>query len=383
MLRTRLIVLTACLFSMNTAGALAQGAAQPSVVDRLTAEAKAFEARGDLTDAIAKYNEILKAAPSLAAAYNNLGSLYYDNGQYQKAIEVLKAGLRINPKMAPSYAVLGSAYLAIGDVEHAVPQFMTAVKQDPADQRSEDQLEQALIDSRQYVAAADRVRARLQHSPQDQQAWIRLGNIYLRLSQDAHSKALQINPNSPAALQLEGEVQEGMGHLQAAETNYQQAVKDAPDMPGTHEHLGNIYWVQGLWSQAQTQFEAELANDPQNCRARWKLANCRLNQKEDPGKVLPGLNAAIQRCPDLMQARVDRASALVQSGRASEALNDLEIAVKANPDEPSIHFLLSKTYRAQGRTDEAAAELRLFGKLVEQNKHLTDTQDPAPASPPK
>jgi tetratricopeptide (TPR) repeat protein len=203
------------------------------------------------------------------------------------------------------------------------------------------------------------------------------------MSQDAHMRALEINANSPAALQLEGEVQEGMGHLQLAEAKYQEAVKAAPEMPGTHEHLGNIYWVQGLWTQAQTEFQAELVNDPTSCRSRWKLANCLLNQKEHADEALLGLNAAIQRCPDLMQARVDRARALVDSGQAPEALNDLQLAVKESPDEPSIHFLLSKVYRAQGRNTEASTELQLFGKLVEQNKHLTDAQPPMPPVPPK
>lgn len=381
MLRMRLIILAACLLWLCAACASAQSTVRASAVDRLFAEAKVFEAHGDLKGAIAKYNEILKAAPSLAAAYNNLGSLYYDDGQYERAIEVLQSGLRINPRMASSYAVLGSAYLALGDDEHAVPAFKAAVKENPSDQRSEDQLEQSLIALNQYTAAADRVRARLQRTPDDQQAWVRLGNIYLRMSQDAHVRALEINPNSPTALQLEGEIQEGMGHLQLAETKYQEAVKAAPELPGTHEHLGNIYWIQGLWSQAQTEFQAELVNDPQNCRSRWKLANCLLNEKEHVDEALLGLNAAIQRCPDLMQARVDRARALVEAGRAPEAFNDLQLAVKDSPNEPSIHFLLSKVYRAQGRAADAAAELQLFGKLVEQNKHLTDAQAPTIPAP--
>jgi tetratricopeptide (TPR) repeat protein len=173
-----------------------------------------------------------------------------------------------------------------------------------------------------------------------------------------------------------------MGHIQSAQAKYEEAVKAEPEKPGTHEHLGNIYWIQGLWAQAQSEFQAELENDPYSCRSRWKLANSRLNQNGGYEEALVKLNDAIQRCPDLMQARVDRARALVQLGRAPEALNDLQLALKESPDEPSIHFLLSKVYRALGRTTEASEETQLFSKLVEQDKHIPDTPTGAPITAP-
>jgi tetratricopeptide (TPR) repeat protein len=379
----RFTILAVCLLWPVLGCGPAWSQSQPSAVDRLYAEARAFEARGDVTGAISKYNEILKAAPSLAAAYNNLGALYFDSGQYRNAIEVLQAGLRLNPRMAPSYAVLGSAYLALGDSNHAIAAFKSAVKENPKDLRSEDQLEQSLIAVKDYSSAADRVRARVQRDPGDQEAWYRLGNIYLQLSQEAHSKALALDPDSAVALDLQGEIQEGMGNFPKAQAKYEAAVKAAPEKPGTHEHLGNIYWIQGQWALAQVEFQAELVNDPGSCRSRWKVANCRLNQNEGYPEALSDLNAAVERCPDLMQARVDRARTFVQLGRAAEGLDDLLLAEKDSPREPSIHFLLSKVYRAQGKPAEASAELQLFSKLVDQNKHLTDAGPAAVApSPP-
>jgi predicted Zn-dependent protease len=64
-----------------------------------------------------------------------------------------------------------------------------------------------------------------------------------------------------------------------------------------------------------------------------------------------------------MQARVDRARALIKLGRQKEALPDLLMAEKDSPKEPSIHFLLSQVYKADGQTAEAQQELRTYAQL--------------------
>ncbi len=64
-----------------------------------------------------------------------------------------------------------------------------------------------------------------------------------------------------------------------------------------------------------------------------------------------------------MQARVDRARALIKLSRQNDALPDLLLAEKDSPDEPSIHFFLASVYKSQGRTAEAKQELHVYGEL--------------------
>lgn len=365
-LRLAAVVVLAC-----PCGVQAQGPDKAAVsVDALYTSARQAQARGDLNEAIRDYEKILQIAPGLAAAYNNLGSLYYDSGAYSKAAATLEEGLKKDPGMGASHAILGSTYLALGRPGDAALQFSAAVKANPADRRSADLLEQALIAKGDYVQAAARIRERLKSMPDDQAAWYRLGKVYLELSQESLSKAESIAPDSPIAHELQGEMQENLGNLAAAQRLYESAVQEAPEKPGTHEHLGNILWVQNLWPGAQKEFEAELANDGGNCRVHWKLADCMLNENQDPQAALSHLNTAIQSCPDLMQARVDRARALLAMGRAAEGLPDLLLAVKQNPEESTIHFLLAKAYQANGQVAEAKTEMELFGRLANKDKHV-------------
>ena len=127
--------------------------------------------------------------------------------------------------------------------------------------------------------------------------------------------------------------------------------------------MANAFWSIGKWESAETEFQAGLVHDPNNCMTHWKLGNSILEANGDVGEALTHLNKAVTLCPDLMQARVDRARGLIKDGKHADALPDLLTAEKESPDEPSIHFLLASVYRAQGNTAAAQEETRTYGRL--------------------
>jgi tetratricopeptide (TPR) repeat protein len=332
-------------------------------VQALYAQAKAAQQRGDNAEAIEKYRAMLKLAPHLAPAYNNLGMLYFNEHDYEHAAQVLKHGLELNPDMPTASALLGMSYHEIGDHAQAEPLLEAAVRANPNDDHLQMALVHNLVDLGNYEAATPYLRSYLERNPKDQQAWYLLGKTYLQLSEDALGKINQIDPNSVTAHIVAGEIDESMHNYDGALVEYKKAADLAPNQPGTHEHMGNAFWVTGKWESAESEFNAELKNNPNNCTARWKLENATLEANGSASDALSGLSQAIERCPKLMQARVDRARALIKLGRQKEALPDLLMAEQESPKEPSIHFLLSQVYKADGQTAEAHQELRTYADL--------------------
>ena len=332
-------------------------------VQALYAQAKAAQQRGDNAEAIEKYRAMLKLAPHLAPGYNNLGMLYFNEHDYEHAAQVLKHGLELNPNMPTASALLGMSYHEIGDHAQAEPLLEAAVRANPNDDNLQMALARDLVDLGKYEAATPYLRSYLERNPKDQQAWYLLGKTYLQLSEDALGKINQIDPNSVTAHIVAGEIDESMHNYDGALVEYKKAADLAPNQPGTHEHMGNAFWVTGKWESAESEFKAELKNNPNNCTARWKLENATLEANGSASDALSGLNQAIERCPNLMQARVDRARALIKLGRQKEALPDLLMAEQDSPKEPSIHFLLSQVYKAGGQTAESHQELRTYADL--------------------
>jgi tetratricopeptide (TPR) repeat protein len=343
-------------------------------VQALYGEAKAAQQRGDNAAAIQKYRAMLKLAPHLAPAYNNLGMLYFDQHDYPHAAEVLKRGLEINPNMPTASALLGMSYYEMGEHDQAEPLLEAAAQANPSDDHLQMALARNLIDTGKFDAATPYLRSYLDRNPKDQQAWYLLGKTYLQLSENALGQINQIDPNSVTAHLVAGEIDESMHNYDGALVEYKKATDLAPKQPGTHEHMGNAFWVTGKWESAEGEFKAELENNPNNCNARWKLANATLEANGSPEEALAELNEAIERCPRLMQARVDRARALIKLNRQKEALPDLLMAEKDSPKEPSIHFLLSQVYKAEGQTTESRQELKTYADLQREASEATAGQ---------
>ena len=332
-------------------------------VQQLYAEAREARQRGDDSVAIAKYREILKLAPHLAAAYNNLGMLYFNEHDYPHAAEVLKRGLEVNPNMPTATAMLGMSYVQMGEDAKAEPLLRAALRANPKDDQLEMMYVHLLMNSRKLDEAASHLNSFLQRNPKSQEAWYLLGKTYLYMSEDALKKINEIDPNSVVAHEIAGEIDESMHNYDLALVEFKKAVDMAPNQPGTHMHMGDAYWNIAKWASAQSEFKAELVNDPNNCIARWKLANSMLEANDSSEEALSELNKVVARCPTVMQARVDRARALVRLGKHADALPDLLMAEKDSPREPTIHFLLAAVYRAQGKSAEAQQEMVTYGKL--------------------
>jgi tetratricopeptide (TPR) repeat protein len=332
-------------------------------VEELYTQAKAAQQQHDDATAIAKYREMLKLAPHLAAGYNNLGMLYFNQKDYAHAAEVLEHGLKVNARMPTAAAMLGMSYFQLGQNENAEPLLKAAVHANPSDGRAEMMLAHNEINLRKYDEATKTLNSILARDPKNQQAWYDLGKTYLRMSEDSLARINEIDPDSVIAHEITGEIDESMHNYDSALVEYKKAVDMAPHQPGTHLHMANAYWLTGKWQSAQEEFKAELENDPNECTARWKMANAMLEANDPSDVALAQLNRSIELCPNLMQARVDRARALIRLGKHDDAYPDLQMAEKDSPNEPSIHFLLASVYRSQGKSAEAQKELQTYGRL--------------------
>ena len=72
--------------------------------------------------AIEKYRQIIKLAPHLAAAYNNLGMLYFNEHDFAHAAESSQPWSRNSmPSMPTASAMLGMSYVQMGEDDKAEP----------------------------------------------------------------------------------------------------------------------------------------------------------------------------------------------------------------------------------------------------------------------
>ncbi len=341
----------------------AQSPDTDSQVQQLYEEARSSENRGDFATAAERYESILKIAPGLAVAYNNLGAVYFKQRRYGKASAVLEKGLKLDPKMTSASALLGMALFETGSFSEARPRLEAALRAHPRDNNMELFLANDLTKLGDFEAAASHLRQIVKREPNDQHAWYLLGKVYTELARQSLARMNAIDPNSVWAHEVSGEIMESMKNYDGAIIEYKKAIEVAPRQPGAHYKLGDLYWSLSQWNNATEQFKAELGNDPGNCMAQWKIGNTLVQQSIKPEEALAEVEKALAMCPNLTEARLDRGRLLLRLHRDREALRELQAVVKATPNDPAVHFSLAQAYRALGRTEEARTELNSFGKL--------------------
>jgi len=361
------------LFPLLAAHAQSKPDANDPRVMQLYTRAKAAEQSGDIAGAISQYKSILAIAPQLGPAYNNLGALYLQKHEYPKAIAVLKRGLEVDRSMYSAIVLLGVAYYEAGDYSEARQPLQSAVRANPKDNNAELYLAKDLIKLRDFSSAATHLQELTKRDPKNQEIWYMLGNVYIQLSEAALAKVDAIDPNSVLSHEIRGDIMSSMKNFDGALVEYKKAVDIAPNQTGTHYKLGDAYWQLDDWADATEQFQAELANDPGNCNAQWKLGDILLEEHMRPEEALDDINKALQICPYLTEARPDRATALIRLNRYEDALPELKMATEAEPDEPRLHFMLAQAYRGLGRTADAYAEMATFEKL-EQNARAAEAK---------
>lgn len=350
------------LLCAGATGVAAQQAVSPEV-QALYEKARSAQSSSSFEEAVADYGKILRLAPDLTPAYNNLGRLYYNLGRYPEALATLERGLALAPDMHPAQVMLGATYFQLGRLADAVGPLQAGVEAMPDDRFARLTLARTLIGLNRPEEAVMHLNAMLKTNPKDQEAWYTLGKLHLQLSEQALAQVQAIDPNTSLAHQLAGEVMESMGNTPGAIAAYKQAVAAAPADPKALEHLADAYWNTGDWAHARDVYRALIAKQPRNCMARWKLSSSLDSLGEAAGDALSEIGTAIEQCPDLPQARVERARLLLRTGKPAAALKDLEAAEKVVPDEPSVQSLLAQTYRAMGDGTRAAEANLRFQQL--------------------
>jgi tetratricopeptide (TPR) repeat protein len=144
--------------------------------------------------------------------------------------------------------------------------------------------------------------------------------------------------------------------------HYQAALRDRPDLPGAHLALGQVYANSSLWKQAEEEFRAEAKLQPGNAEAAYRLGSALL-QDGNAHEACLELMRADRLQPDMPETlySLGKADALEGSYAAAEKAWKRAIEIDKTGDLASqSHFGLAGIYRKQGKTADAAREMKAF-----------------------
>src|SRR5260221_4802269 len=125
-----------------------------------------------------------------------------------------------------------------------------------------------------------------------------------------------------------------------------------------------VHLRQGNRDQAESDFRAELAVNPGDAAAEYRLGYILLAEQRQP-EAIEMLGDVVRQKPNDADAHYELGKARLEKGELKPAIERLEAAVHLDPGRPNAYYQLSLAYRRQGRAQDAETTLRQYEKLKE------------------
>ena len=343
----------------------AQGPPEVSEIFRRASEAMR---QGDLNAAGDGFAAAAKAAPAFAEAHFNLGLVREEQGRMDEAIASLQKALALKPRLHGGNLFLAVAYYRMSRFELA----LTAIRKEtlayPNDASAWMWLGVIRLGADQPEEAAAALDKAAQLAPANVDILYHRGHAHLLVSKLSYQRMLRANPDSWRVRQVLAQADAEADRDADAISEYQAAIKAAPQQPGLHEELGTEYWKMNKIEEAEAEFKRELEIDPHSMLATYKLGSL-LVEGAKPVEGKPLIEAALRQDPNLKEAYYYLARAYMQLGNDSEALDALKKAIAVNPSPEILAqawYQLAIVYRRLRRMPEAQQALATFQKLKDQ-----------------
>ncbi len=173
----------------------------------------AHAALSQLDEALAAYQTVLKIKPDKAAAFTNIGVVYYQSGKFDDAVQQLKKALEIEPDDAETHYMLGATYVQQQKFDEAEKSFNTAITLKPDLAPAYTGLGNVQLARKNFADAVKTLQKATELQPDQVEAWLALGQALAMQgnkseASTALNKCLQLSPAGPLRSRCEQVLQQ-------------------------------------------------------------------------------------------------------------------------------------------------------------------------------
>jgi tetratricopeptide (TPR) repeat protein len=352
--------------------------------------------QGNLSAAIPHLQRATVLRPEWPEARYNLGAALWYSGAREKAIAELRESVRLDPGSAGGHAFLGMALRETGDLPGARASLQRAMALAPAMAAAYVDLAVVFLRAGNLEQGLGQLEAGLNvpapvPPPPDWDAAIA-----------ALRQAVASSPTPPESHQAQNLLGLMLGRKGAPSDDvlaaFRAAIRIRPDYAEAHNNLGLVLIQSGkdeegiaalreavrlepAYAEARTNLGAALTSTdaeagikeleealrlaPGSVKALFNLAVAYgTSPAHGPGKEIEHLEKVIELAPDFPRAHLALGKALLQEGKAAEAVTALQTAVKLAPESGEANYQLGLALVRAGRKEEAAAQLKKGRDLV-------------------
>lgn len=225
-----------------------------------------YDNQGDYNQALYYYKKAFEIKPTDAVIANNLGIVYAVQKDYDNARWYTNKAIELNPNYYNAYNNLGWISQTLGEKETALDHFLKAHELDPTNAYACKHIGGLYEEQGKYNDAVNYYQKAIDNDPNDAGTYYDMGVAYWSLADwesvvDAWEKCLSINPSHKEALEWMPKAKEKLGNS---------GTKRVLD----NYSLGLEHYNKKEYDKALKAFQAEIDNNRRNSSAWGYLGLC-------------------------------------------------------------------------------------------------------------
>ncbi|HTY45033.1 MAG TPA: tetratricopeptide repeat protein [Patescibacteria group bacterium] len=297
------------------------------------------------------YTRLLKYNPHSTIALLNLSNIYKEQGELDKAIDLLKRLLALEPHNARALNNLGTIYERLGLYQEAMALFKKPLQTESSAAIPYNNLGVMNEKAGHFDTAIALYKESIKANPNYVTPYNNLGVIYEQMGKTEeaialYKKAISLNPDEEVAYNNLGSVYEKQGKVREAMALYMKAIQCEPDYAKAYYNLGNAYTHQKEFPEAEKAYLKAVAIDPAYVDAYYNLGVVyeRMQKYQD---ALAVYHKAFALAPKYARVLNNIGSVYYKLGREGEAVAFFKKAIEADPKHARAYDNLSKYYFKQ------------------------------------
>ena len=270
--------------------------------------------------------------------------------------------LKAVPMSAQDYFKSGKDFYDQQKYSDAIVQLMNAVQKDPRNRDARFLLALSYLNQKNMNAGAQQLASLLDYYPDDIEANLRLGNLYLagggtnadffKKSDELAKKVLSKDPQNVGALVLSGNASAALRDYRTAVELLEKAVSLEPQNASAFVSLGTAQALQKNFPEAEKAFLNARQVSPKDKSALISLGNFyrSLNQLDKAESIF---KEALGIYPADKDIYTQVAEFYNQTGRFDDVEKVFQNAQSANPKDPAPSLILAGFYEVRNRIPDA------------------------------
>ena len=255
-----------------------------------------------------------------------LGNEFYENENYDKAIEYYNKAIGLGQKHADVHNNRGLAYLVKRDYKLAIKDFNEANSLAPKNADVYYNRGLAYFKIGDYKSAIQNFNEATDLKLRPAKIYLNRGRAYLKIKND--SLAMQ---------------------------DFKEAIKLKPDFVEAYNNRAIILDRQGEHALVMQDLNMVIELDP-NREELYYNRGLAYAKQEESDLAIADFNKAIELNPNTERAHKQRGIAYARKGNYNFAIRDFNKAIELNPNDAAAYYGRGLTYRAKGEPDKAEAD---------------------------